>query len=233
MKSLSCSLIIPLLAGSGPALAWEDHVVLDAITRANPIIQAQQDLVSTHQIPGALQSLLDNTHVVARLGGVMTPLIAADDVVAAGSSKTAGVTAFGGIQMRIPVSSTEEKQNLAAKQVELAKSVDQIRASVLSDIAQLRGYEADLKAAEVRMRFYRDQAAWLKQRLEEGFSEMEKLWTVGGKLNDEQAAVERLQLLADSQRHKLAQYAGDHWRDLQAYLEGKTRSPFDSAHGRR
>ena len=225
MKFLFRAVIIAFLTGSGPVPAWEDHVVLDAVTRANPIIQAQQDLVGAHRIPGALQTLLDNTHVVARLGGVMTPLIAADDVVAAGSSKTAGVTAFGGIQMKIPVSSTEERQALASKQVELAKAVDQIRASVLADIAQLRGYEADLKAAEVRMGFFRDQAAWLKQRLEEGFSEMEKLWTVGGKLNDEQAAVERLKLLADSQRHKLAQYAGDHWRELQAYLEGKRRAP--------
>ena len=155
----------------------------------------------------------------------MTPLIAADDVVAAGSSKTSGVTAFGGIQMRIPVSSTEERQAMASKQVELAKSMDGIKAAVLQDIAQLRGYEADLKAAEVRMGFFRDQADWLKKRLDEGFSEMEKLWAIGSKLNDEKASVERLSLLASSQRHKLAQYAGDHWQELLSYLEGKTRHP--------
>lgn len=225
MKTSLWAVIITVLPGSMPAFGWDDHVVLDAISVTNPIIQAQQALVGTHQVPGALQTLLDNTHFVARLGGVMTPLIAADDVVAAGSSKTAGVTAFGGITMKIPVSSTEEKQSLAAKQVELARSVDQIRASVLADIAQLRGYEADLAAAAVRMQFFRDQADWLKQRMDEGFSEMEKLWTVGGKLNDEQAAVARLTLLASSQRHKLSQYAGAHWQALLAYLEGKTKRP--------
>lgn len=232
LKTTLCGVIIAISQAIRPALAWEDHVVLDAITRANPIIQAQQDLVSQHHVPGALQAVLDNTHFVARLGGVMTPLIAADDVVAAGSSKTAGVTAFGGIQMRIPVSSTEERQAMAAKQVDLAKSVDSIRSSVLNDIAQLRGYEADLKAAEVRMGFYRDQAEWLKKRMEEGFSEMEKLWAIGGKLNDEKASVERLSLLASSQRHKLSQYAGDHWQGLMSYLEGKSRVPFDAPRGR-
>ncbi len=98
LKTTLCGVIIAISQAIRPALAWEDHVVLDAITRANPIIQAQQDLVSQHHVPGALQAVLDNTHFVARLGGVMTPLIAADDVVAAGSSKTAGVTAFGGIR---------------------------------------------------------------------------------------------------------------------------------------
>lgn len=225
MKTTLRVVIITVSIAVTPAFGWEDHIVLDAIAITNPIIQAQQDLVSSHHVPDALQTLLDNTHFVARLGGVMTPLIAADDVVAAGSSKTAGVTAFGGIQMRIPVSSTEEKQALAARQVDLAKAVDQIRSSVLADIAQLRGYEADLKAAEVRMQFYRDQADWLKKRLEEGFSEMDKLWTIGGKLNDEQAAVQRLNVLAGSQRHKLAQYAGEHWPAVQAYLEGKTKRP--------
>jgi len=230
MKTPLCGFIIIIAQAVRPALAWEDHVVLDAVARANPIIQAQQDLVAQHQVPGTLQTVLDNTHFVARLGGVMTPLIAADDVVAAGSSKTAGVTAFGGIQMRIPVSSTEERQAMASKQVELAKSVDGIKAAVLQDIAQLRGYEADLKASEVRMGFYRDQADWLKKRLEEGFSEMDQLWSIGSKLNDEKASVERLSLLAASQRHKLSQYAGDHWQPLLSYLEGKTRQPFDFAH---
>ncbi len=231
MKTTLCGVIIAISQAIRPALAWEDHVLLDAVARANPIIQAQQDLVTQHQVPGTLQTVLDNTHFVARLGGVMTPLIAADDVVAAGSSKTAGVTAFGGIQMRIPVSSTEERQAMAAKQVDLAKSIDGIRSAVLQDIAQLRSYEADLKAAEVRMSFYRDQADWLKKRMEEGFSEMEKLWAIGGKLNDEKASVERLSLLASSQRHKLAQYAGDYWQPVLSYLEGKTRHPFDTAQG--
>lgn len=232
LKTTLCSFIIIIAQAAPPVLAWEDHVVLDAVARANPIIQAQQDLVAQHQVPGTLQTVLDNTHFVARLGGVMTPLIAADDVVAAGSSKTAGVTAFGGIQMRIPVSSSEERKAMASKQVELAKSMDGIKASVLQDIAQLRGYEADLKASETKMVFYRDQADWLKKRIEEGFSEMEKLWAIGSKLTDEKVAVDRLSLLASSQRHKVAQYAGDHWQELLSYLEGKTRHPFDFAHGR-
>ena len=150
-------------------------------------------------------------------------MIAADEGVAVGGSNTAGMTAFGGIQISIPLSSLQEQQQLAGKQVELAKAIEQIKTQALQDMAQLRSYEAELAAAEIRMQFYRDQADWLKQRIEEGYSEMEKLWTVGGKLNDEKAAVERIGLLAATQRHKLAQYAGDEWRTLLAYLEGLGR----------
>lgn len=210
---------------SASAAAWEPQVVLRFIAETNPIIRAQEAVVSAHRVPSTVQRILDNTHVVTRLGGVMTPLIAADDVVAAGSSRTAGVTAFGGIQMRIPISSTEEEQALAAKHVELAKSIDQVKDQVLQDMTQLRAQEADLAASRVRMQFYRDQMAWLKKRTEEGYSEMEKLWTIGGKLNDEKAQVERLDLLAATQRHRLAQYAGDEWEILLAYLEGKQRLP--------
>lgn len=214
------AVLIPSAVG-----AWENQTVLRFITETNPIIQAQHVVVSAHRVPSALQSVLDHTHVVARLGGVMTPLIAADDVVAAGSTKTAGVTAFGGIQVRIPISSTEEEQQLAARHVELAKAIDQVKGQVLQDMAQLRSYEADLAGSRVRMKFYRDQMEWLKQRTEEGYSEMEKLWTVGGKLNDEKAQVERLGILTDTQRHRLAQYAGEEWETLLAYLEGRQRLP--------
>jgi len=56
-------------------------------------------------------------------------------------------------------------------------SFKEIKTQALQDMAQLRSYEAELAAAEIRMQFYRDQADWLKQRIEEGYSEMEKLWT--------------------------------------------------------
>ncbi|MGY6217380.1 hypothetical protein ACW73L_19675 [Methylolobus aquaticus] len=199
--------------------------MLRFISETNPIIQAQEVVVQHYRVPDTFQRILENTKLVGRLGGVVTPIIAADDVVAAGSSKTAGVTAFGGIQVSIPLSSLDEERTLANKHVELTKAIDQIKGQTLQDMAQLRTYEADLAAAEVRMQFYRDQLRWLQKRLEEGYSEMEKLWTVGGKLNDEKAAVERITLLAETQRHRLAQYAGEEWETLLAYLEGKRRLP--------
>ncbi len=207
------------------ACAWENQAVLRFISETNPIIQAQEVVVQHYRVPDTFQRILENTKLVGRLGGVVTPIIAADDVVAAGSSKTAGVTAFGGIQVSIPLSSLDEERTLANKHVELTKAIDQIKAQTLQDMAQLRTYEADLAAAEVRMQFYRDQLRWLQQRLQEGYSEMEKLWSVGGKLNDEKAAVERITLLAETQRHRLAQYAGEEWETLLAYLEGKRRLP--------
>jgi ribosomal protein L22 len=135
------------------------------------------------------------------------------------------VTAFGSIQVSIPLSSIQEQQQLAAKNVELAKGIDQIKTQAMQDMARLRFYEAELAAAEIRTKFYHDQADWLKQRIEEGYSEMEKLWTVGGKLNDEKAAVERIGMLAATQQHKLAQYAGECWQELLAYLEEKAKLP--------
>ena len=96
---------------------------------------------------------------------------------------------------------------------------------VIMDIAQLRTLESEIAASEVRRKFLKEKAAWLKQRMDEGYSsEMEALWTIGSNLNDEDALVAKISVLTSTQRYKLARYAGDDWKVLLAYLEGKDKT---------
>jgi hypothetical protein len=58
-----------------------------------------------------------------------------------------------------------------------------MNAKVLLDIAQLRQMESELAASEVRRKFLKEKAAWLKQRINKGYSsEMNELWTIGSKV---------------------------------------------------
>ena len=53
---------------------------------------------------------------------------------------------------------------------------------------------------------------------------MDALWTIGSNLNDEDALVAKINVLANTQRYKLAKYAGAEWKTLLAYLEGKDKT---------
>jgi hypothetical protein len=94
---------------------------------------------------------------------------------------------------------------------------------VIQNIAQLRTLESEQAASEVRRNFLKEKAKWVKKRIEKGFSsEMNELWTIGSKLNTEDALIAKVDVLAKTQRYKLAKYAGNEWKTLLAYLEGKT-----------
>jgi hypothetical protein len=111
------------------------------------------------------------------------------------------------------------------KLVAEAKEIDDMSTKVILDIAQLRTLEAELAASEVRRKFLKEKAAWLKQRMDEGYSsEMDELWSIGSKLNDEDALIAKVDVLANTQRYKLAHYAGNDWKVLLAYLEGKDKT---------
>jgi hypothetical protein len=85
--------------------------------------------------------------------------------------------------------------------------------------------ESELAASDVRRQFLKEKAAWMKERINEGYSsEMDQLWTIGSKLNEEDALSAKIGVLAKTQRYKLAKYAGGEWRTLLAYLEGKTET---------
>jgi hypothetical protein len=85
--------------------------------------------------------------------------------------------------------------------------------------------ESVLVASEVKRKFLKEKAAWIKKRIDEGYSsEMDQLWDIGSKLNDEDAVVAKVNVLANTQRYKLAKYAGAEWKTLLAYLEGKNNS---------
>lgn len=110
------------------------------------------------------------------------------------------------------------------KVVEETRTIDEIRAKVLGDIAQLRQHEADLAATSKRLQFYGDKSGWLQKRVKEGYDEdVSKLWDIGQKLNEERAASERLGILIASQQYQVAHYAGELWPVLLAYLQGKRR----------
>lgn len=69
----------------------------------------------------------------------------------------------------------------------------------------------------------KEKAAWLKERIEQGYSsEIDQLWVLGDKLKSEDATVAKATVLINTQRYKLAKYAGSEWPILLAYLQGKT-----------
>jgi hypothetical protein len=191
-------------------MAWEDDKVLSFISQANPIIQAQHNVTKVYAKPDSVTWALQNTSISGRLGFGGTDF------------RDTPYTAYGGLQISIPLSSIKEDREQALKLVAEAKEIDDMSTKVIMDMAQLRTLEAELAASEVRRKFLKEKAAWLKQRIDEGYSsEMEALWTIGSSLNDEDALVAKVDVLASTQRYKLAKYAGTEWQTLLAYLEGK------------
>jgi hypothetical protein len=191
-------------------MAWEDDAVLTFISQANPIIQAQRNVTKAYAKPDSVTWALQNTSLSGRLGFGGTDF------------RSDPYTVFGGLQINIPLSSIKEDREQALKLVAEAKEIDDLHAKVILDIAQLRTLESELAASEVKRLFLKEKAAWLKKRIDEGYSsEMDQLWTIGDQLNSEDALAAKVNLLANTQRYKLAKYAGADWKTLLAYLEGK------------
>ncbi len=194
-------------------VAWEDETVLSFISRANPIIQAQHNVSRAYEKPDPVSWALQNTSLSGRLGYGGTDF------------RNTPYTAYGGLQISIPLSSIKEDREQALKLVAEAKETEDMHTKVIADIAQLRTLESELAASEVKRKFLKEKAAWIKKRIDEGYSsEMDQLWDIGSKLNDEDAVVAKINVLADTQRYKLAKYAGAEWKALLAYLEGKNDS---------
>jgi hypothetical protein len=192
------------------AIAWEDDKVLTFISQANPIIQAQHNVTKAYAKPDSVTWALQNTSLSGRLGFGGTDF------------RDTPYTAYGGVQINIPLSSIKEDREQALKLVAEAKEIDDMSTKVIMDMAQLRTLEAEIAASEVRRKFLKEKAALLKQRMDEGYSsEMDALWTIGSNLNEEDALIAKVDLLANTQRYKLAKYAGAEWKTLLAYLEGK------------
>jgi len=194
-------------------VAWEDEAVLTFISRANPILLAQRHVTQAYAKPDTVTWALQNTSLSGRLGFGGTDF--RDDPY----------TVFGGLQINIPLSSIKEEREQALKLVSEAKEIDDMHTKVILDIAQLRQMEAELAASDVRRQFLKEKAAWIKARIDQGYSsEMEELWTIGSKLNTEDALIAKVDVLAKTQRYKLAKYAGAEWHTLLAYLEGQANA---------
>lgn len=194
-------------------VAWEDDKVLSFVSQVNPIIQAQHNVTRAYAKPDSMTWALQNTSLSGRLGFGGTDF------------RDTPYTAYGGVQINIPLSSIKEEREQAVKLVAEAKETEDMHSKVITDIAQLRTLESELAASNVKRKFLKEKAAWIKKRIDEGYSsEMEQLWDIGSKLNDEDAVVAKINVLANTQRYKLAKYAGAEWQTLLAYLEGKTET---------
>jgi hypothetical protein len=191
-------------------VAWEDDVVLTFINQVNPILRAQRNVSQAYARPNTVTWALQNTSLSGRLGFGGTDF------------RDNAYTAYGGLQINIPLSSIKEEREQALKLVAETKAVVEIQTKVIQDIAQLRTFESELAASEVRRKFLKQKAAWLKDRIDKGYSsEIDKLWQIGSKLNAEDALIAKIAVLAKTQRYKLAKYAGTEWKTLLAYLEGR------------
>lgn len=193
-----------------PVVAWDDDTVLAFIARHNPILLAQKNVTQAFAKPDALTWALQNTALAGRVG------------VGGTEFRDDPYTVFGGLQIQIPLSSVKEEREAALKQVAEAKAFDDLLTRVVADIVQLRQLEADLEASAVKRTFLKEKAAWVKDRIDQGYaSDMDELWQIGSKVNAEDALVAKDTLLIKTQRYKIARYAGPAWRTLLAYLQGE------------
>ena len=137
------TLLIVSLLWPFQVIAWEDDKVLSFISQANPIIQAQHNVTKAYAKPDSVTWALQNTSISGRLGFGGTDF------------RDTPYTAYGGLQISIPLSSVKEDREQALKVVAEAKEMDDISTKVIMDIAQLRTLEAELAASEVRRKFLR------------------------------------------------------------------------------
>jgi len=191
------------------AIAWDDARVLAFIANTNPLIRSQHEVSEVYAVPSALDYVLENTTFSGKAGLGGTDFIESP------------YTVYGGLQFSIPLSSRKEEREQAIKQVAENKAIDSINTSVMTDMAKLRLLESELEASKVRRAFFQKKSVWVKDRIDKGYaSDIDKLWTLGEKINTEDALVAKNTLQSETQRHRLSRYAGEQWQTLLAYLKG-------------
>jgi len=193
--------------------AWEAQLVLEYTMAYNPLLRAYR-VVASEYTPsdGIMERVKEHTSVYGRVGAGGTDYLSGDQEP---------FVMQAGVQISIPLTSTKERREYAMRAVEETRAMDEIRAQVLADIAQLRQQEAELAATASRLEFYEDKSGWLQQRVENGYGDVEELWAIGQKLSDERAAAKRLRALVAAQRYQLAHHAGEKWEVLLSYLKGE------------
>jgi len=191
------------------AIAWDDARVLAFIANTNPLIRSQHEVSEVYAVPSALDYVLENTTFSGKAGLGGTDFIESP------------YTVYGGLQFSIPLSSRKEEREQAIKQVAENKAIDSINTSVMTDMAKLRLLESELEASKVRRAFFQKKSVWVKDRIDKGYaSDIDKLWTLGEKINTEDALVAKNTLQSETQRHRLSRYAGEQWQTLLGYLKG-------------
>lgn len=207
------TLVIISLLWPLQAFSWEEDTVLSYINRVNPLLQAHRNVTQAYAKPDAINWVLQNSALVARLGAGGTDF------------SQSPYTAYGGIQLNVPLSAVALEREQAIKRVAEQKEVHDMQTNIILDITTLRTMESELEASEVRSKFLKEKAAWQKKRVEEGYSsELDQLWVIGANLNAEDALVAKYAIQVKTQRYKLARYAGEDWKTLLKYLEGKIKT---------
>ena len=120
----------------------------------NTLLRAYRVVTEEYTPPGGVMDRVKQyTSLYGRAGAGGTDYIDQPFVIQAG------------IQIVIPLTSTKERREQAMKAVEETRAMDEIRGKALADIAKLRQHEADLSAAETRLKFYEDKSGWLQKRV--------------------------------------------------------------------
>jgi hypothetical protein len=148
-------------------LAWEEQQALEFILTHNPVLQAQHALTREHVPQKTWERILERTSIFARVSTDSGTQLQPED-----GFLTTGTTA--GIQINIPLGSRKPTQEHAQKALEEVKTIDQVRGEMLKAFATLRQNEADVAAAEMRLKFYKDKLGWTEQRVKESHDEVEK-----------------------------------------------------------
>ncbi len=202
------ALLVPSLS-----LAWEEQKVIQYVMAFNPVIRAHQDVTKSYTPPGPMRKILQHTSVFARFasGGESTS--------ENGATTTTDPVTYG-IQVTIPLSSPKEQREWAIQAMGLIQQIEEIRTRVLDDISLLRQNEADLAASEHKLKFVSEKVDWAEARVEQGYDDASILWEMAQQKINEGAAKNRMLILTDAQRQKVASHAGDHWEQLLAYLQG-------------
>ena len=210
----------PQKPARGKPVEWDEEKVLNFIMAYNPIIKAQQ-AITREYIPtsSTLQQVLEHTSVYARAGTGAASVIATD------GAATVSAPIAAGIQITIPLASPKEQREMAEKAMQEMVKIEEVQNKVILDISQLRQYEANLEAEKTQQNFWDKKIDWLKARVDQGLELPEALWNDVQKSNAVVAETIKLKMLIAAQRRKIAQYAGDQWKVLLAYLEGKGKLP--------
>lgn len=194
-------------------VSWDEEPVLAFAMAHNPMILVQREVTQTYTPASSLKDRLkENAEWYTQVG-------------AGGTEFQAGrMVAFTGLRVSIPLSSPKEERQFAEKLQQETAKIEEIRNQILTDMNQLRKYEADLIAAEMEQNFADGNYLMVESRVNKGYEDTEALAAALQKLNTAVADTVKLKLLIIAQRQQLAQRAGDKWKDLLAYLSGKRKS---------
>jgi hypothetical protein len=201
-----------LLCLSAPVLAWEEQQALEFILAHSPILGAYRTVTREYTPSSPMRRILEHTSLFARASqGPGSEASVNDNFITSGST--------AGVQINIPLFSRKEEREHALKALEEIKAIEEVRAKVLQDLGQLRQHEAELTAVQARLKYWKDKSGWAQQRVNTGYDNVDGLWDVAKQLNEEKASADKLTLAVAAQRHKVASYASEAWRELLDYLE--------------